>query len=135
MIERLMTDKRSLVVGALISLVGVTALLWFIRGGAPDLSNLMFFALSMLLVPLFYFAVYGLLYFIVSANRLSARTVRLACSLFFMGAGLFLACSTLLALYDFATHRSLPTPNLAALGVALGAMKAWGLQSMATASR
>ena len=135
MIDRLMTDQRGLVVGVLMSLLGVTALLWFIRGAQPDVSNILFFVLSMLLVPLFYLAVYGLLYFIVRTNPLLARAVPIACTLLLSGAGIFLAGSTLFALYDFATHRSLPTPNLAALGVALGAMKAWELQSTETPPR
>jgi hypothetical protein len=135
MMDRLMTDQRRFVVVVLISLLGFTTLLWFIRGGQPDVSNLLFFALSILLVPFFYFCVYGLLYLIVRANHIPARAVRLTCTVLFIGAGVFLGASALFAVYDFATHRSLPTPNLAALGVALGAMKAWGLQSMETASK
>ena len=128
-----MTDQRSRVVGILIALLAISVVLWFIRGPELDLSNVLFFAVSMLLVPLFHFAVYGMLYLVVRTSKVSVRVLRAACAILFLGAGAVLTGSVLLAVYDFATHRSLPTPSLAALGVALGAMKAWGLESMAAA--
>ena len=131
MFERLMTDQRSRVVGVLIGLLAISVLLWFIRGPEFDLSNVLFFTVSLLLVPLFYIAVYGVAYVVVQVNKVPARVFRAACAVLFGAAGAVLAGSALLAVYDFATHRSLPTPSLAALGVALGAMKAFGLESMA----
>ena len=128
MLERLMTDQRRPVVAVLVALLGIMVLLWFIRGPELDLSNVVFFAISLLLVPLAYLAVYVILYLSVSANHISDRTLRGACGFLFVVAATLLAGSALFAIYDFATHRSLPAPNLLAFGVALGAMKAWGLQ-------
>ncbi len=135
MLERLMTDRRKAAVTALIALLSIMILLWFIRGPGPDWRNVVFFAISMLLVPFAYFAVYGLLYLNVRVNRMSARALRGACGLFFVGASAFLTGSALFSLYQFATHRLLPPPNLLAFGVALGAMKAWGLQSTTAVPR
>ncbi len=130
---RLMTDGRKPVVAVLVGLLGVMVVLWFLRGPEPTWPNVRLFAISLLLVPLAYLAVYGFLYLTVRVNRVSAQALRWACGLLFGVAAFFLAGSTLIAIYDFATHRSLPAPNLLAFGVALGAMKAWGLQAMTTA--
>ena len=124
-----MTDRRKTVVTVLLALLGVMVLLWFIRGPEISLSNLVFFAISLLLIPLAAYAVYVILYLNVRVNRIPDRLVRGVCSVLFVGATLFLMLSMILAIRDFATHRSLPPPNLLAFGVALGAMKAWGLQT------
>jgi hypothetical protein len=127
-IERLMTDQRKRAVTVLIVLLSIMILLWFIRGPELSWSNVVFFAISMLLIPLAYLAVYVILYLFVRVNQITDRTLRGACGLLFVGAVILLTGSVLVAIYDFATHRSLPSPNLLAFGVALGAMKAWGLQ-------
>jgi|SRR5438552_118920 len=129
MINRLITDQRTLVVAILIALLSLMVLLWFVRGVEPDWSNVVFFAVSMLLIPLAYFAVYGILYLSVRVSRISDRALRGACGVLFVGGATFLSGSALFAVYDFATHRSQPSPSLLAFGVTLGAMKAWGLQA------
>jgi len=129
MMERLMTDQRKTVVTVLIAFLSVMVLLWFIRGPEINLSNLVFFAVSLLLIPAAALAVYAILYLNVRVNHISDRILRGICAVLFVGAAVLLAGSVLLAIRDFATHRSLPPPNLLAFGVALGAMKAWGLQT------
>ena len=129
-LERLMTDQRRPVAGVLTGLVGVTVLLWLIRGPRPIWANIPFLAVSSLLVPFAYFGVYGILYFNVRINRISTHAFRKACWFCFLGAVIVLAGSTTFALYQFVTHRPVPAANLVALGAALGAMKAWSLQAM-----
>ncbi|HEV8700275.1 MAG TPA: hypothetical protein VGV60_03275 [Candidatus Polarisedimenticolia bacterium] len=129
-----MTDRRKLVACVLTGLVGVTLLLWLIRGPRPIWTNIPFLAVSSLLVLLAYFGVYGILYFNIRINRISGRAFRKACGLFFLGAVSFLAGSTTFTLFQFFTHRPVPAANLVALGAALGAMKAWSLQAMAPAA-
>ena len=133
MIERLMTDQQRLVATILVALLSLMLLLWFIRGPQPFWPNLVFFAVSTLLVPLAYLGVYGILYLVVRVNRISARALRTACGFFFVGAVIVLTWSVVFAVHQFATHRTIPPPNLLALGVALGAMKAWGLQTTTAA--
>jgi len=128
MIERLMTGQRKLVATVLISLLSIMLLLWFIREPRPAWSNVAFFTVSTVLVPLAYFGIYGILHLSVRMNHISDRALRWACGLFFVGAVAFLAASVALTIHRFATHRTIPPPNFVALGVALGAMKSWGLQ-------
>ena|SRR5437867_10321138 len=128
MFERLMTDQRKLVVGVLIALFSVTLLLWLIRGPQPFWSNIPFLALSLVLTPLAYFGTHGILYLSVMVNHVSSRAIRGACGFFFVGAVSFLAASAFCAVVRFVSHRPLPPANFLALGVALGAMKAWTLQ-------
>lgn len=124
-----MTDQRKTVVIVLTLLLGIMVVLWLIRGPEINLSNLLFLAISLLLIPAAAFAVYVIVYLNVRVNQISDRVVRAICGVLLVGAAVFLAGSVLLAIRDFATHRSLPPPNLLAFGVALGAMKAWGLQA------
>src|SRR5215470_13855737 len=126
--DTLMTEQRTKAVAALVALFGLVVLLWFVRGPAPDFSNLAFFAVSLALVPIAGYAVYGILYLTVRANQISLDVLRGVCIFLFVAAALVLAVSALLAIYDFATHRSQPSPGVVSLGVALGAMQAWGLQ-------
>ncbi|OLD63848.1 MAG: hypothetical protein AUI47_08215 [Acidobacteria bacterium 13_1_40CM_2_68_5] len=135
MIERLMIDQRKLVVTVLVVLLSIMVLLWFIRGPQPAWSNVVFLVISMTLVPLAYLAVYGILYLNVRMNHISQRSLRRACGFLLGGAAIFLTGSTLFAVYQFATHRLLPPPNLLAFGVALGAIKAWGLQATTAVRR
>ena len=120
-----MTDLRKPVAGALAALLGIMVLLWFVRGPERNLSNLALFAVSLLLVPSAYFAVYLILYLIARGHHISDRALRQTCVVIFFIAVIALIGSALHALYDFSTHRSLPPPNLFAFGVALGAMRAW----------
>ena len=129
MMERLMTSQRTVVLAVLSALLGIMVLLWFIRAAQPNLANIGFFLISLLLIPLACFAVYGILYLTVRVNQISDRELRGACTLLFAGAVIYLIASVLTAVYDFATHRSLPSPNLLAFGVALGAMNAWRLKA------
>ena len=128
MFERLMTDQRKIVIVVLISLVCATLLLWLVRGPRPIWGNIPFFAISMLLIPLGYFAVYGVLYLSVRPKHISIRTFRRACALIFFGAAALLVVSATSALVEFINHRIIPPPHFLALGLALGSMKAWGLQ-------
>jgi len=123
-----MTERRGSVIAVLAGLFGLVVLLWFIRGPAPDLSNLAFFAVSLLLIPAACFAVDGILCLIVRVNRVPVDLLRGVCTFLFVTGALVLAWTALLALYDFATHRSQPTPGVVSLGVTLGAMRAWRLQ-------
>ena len=132
MLERLMTDLRKPVVAVLSMLLGLTILLWFIRGPQPDVSNVLFFAVSLILVPLSAFAVYGILYLTSRVSAVSDRALRGACVVLWAAGAGCVAISAVSAVYDFATHRSLPSPSLLGFGVALGAMKAWGLRSTMT---
>jgi hypothetical protein len=129
MIEHLMTDQRSRVITGLIALVSITLLLWFVRGPRPVWPNIVFFAVAMLLAPLAYLGIYAILYLNVRVNHVSNRSLRWTCGFFFLGAVTFLAGSAVFAVYQFATHRPMPPPNLLALGAALGAMRGWGLQA------
>lgn len=130
-----MTEQRKTVITTLAALLGVMILLWFIRGPEINSSNLVFFAISLLLIPLAAYAIYLILYLNVRVNHIADRVVRGVCGVLFVGASVFLAVSVFLAIRDFATHRSLPPPNLLAFGVALGAMKAWTLQETKESSR
>ena len=112
MIERLMTGQRKLVATVLISLLSIMLLLWFIRGPRPVWPNVVFFAISTLLVPLAYLGIYGILYLSVRVNHISSRALRGACGFFFVGAITFLTGSVVFAVYQFATHRTMPPPNL-----------------------
>jgi len=127
MMDNLMTKHRGRVVAVLVGLFGLVVLLWFIRGPAPDFSNLAFFAVSLALIPIAGFAVYGILYLTVRAYPIREDVLRGVCTFLFVAGALVLAVSALLAIYDFATHRSQPSPGVVSLGVALGAMEAWGL--------
>ncbi|PYT12336.1 MAG: hypothetical protein DMF51_13500 [Acidobacteria bacterium] len=135
MIEHLMTDQRKLVVTVLVVLLSIMVLLWFIRGPQPAWPNVVFLVISMLLIPLAYLAVYGILYLSARVNHISQRSLRWACGFLLVGAASFLTGSTVFGVYQFATHRLMPPPNLLAFGVALGAMKAWGLQATTTVPR
>lgn len=123
-----MTDMRKPVIAALVGLVSLMLLLWFIRGPRPIWPSLAFFAISTLLVPLAALGLYGILYLVVRENQMSSRALRAACGVLFVAAVVFLAWSTMSGVRRFATHRTIPPPNLLALGVALGAIKAWGLR-------
>lgn len=135
MFERLMTDERKRVTGILAALFSVTLLLWLIRGPRPFWINVPFLAVSMLLTPLAYFAVYGILYLSLRGQHISVRVLRMACGFCFVGAVTLLTWSTGFAIYDFATHRPMPAANFLALGLALGSMKAWDLQRRTMAPR
>ena len=132
MLERLMMDQRKRATGALLALFATTLFLWLLRGPRPLWSNVRFLTVSMLLTPLAYFGVYGILYLNVRVNHISNGTLRKACGVvFIVGAG-FLALSAMSAARQFMTHRPIPPANFLALGVALGAMKAWRLQVTTT---
>src|SRR5215470_11710779 len=92
-LDRLMTDQRKPVVGALILLFGVTLLLWVVRGPRPIGPELPFFAVSMLLTPLAYLVAYGILYLCVKTNQISIPALRGACGVFFFGGAFFLVVS------------------------------------------
>ena len=133
MIERLINGWRKQTMVFLISLCGFVLVLWLIRGPRPLSSNLPFLAVSLLLTPLAYLGAYGILYLNSRVNRISVRSLRRQCAFFFLGASFFLAASALFAVTQFVAHRPVPPANLLALGVALGAMKAWDLEEATVA--
>ena len=128
MIEYLMERQRKQTIAFLACLCGFVLLLWLIRGPRPLSSNLPFLAVSMLLTPLAFLGAYGILYLNIRVNRISDTSFRRLCAIFFVGASFFLAISALYAVARFVTHRPLPPANFLALGVVLGAMKAWDLE-------
>jgi hypothetical protein len=132
MLESLMTEQRRRVVAVLGLLFFVTLLLWLARGPRPLWTNVPFLAISMLLTPLAYLGVYGFLYLNMKVNHISTRALRVACGFLFLGAAVFLAASAAFAIAHFVNHRPMPPANFLALGVALGSMRAWGLQEAAT---
>jgi hypothetical protein len=128
MLERLMTDHRRVAAAGLISLVCVTVLLWLARGPRPLLSNVPFMAIAMLLIPIGYYATYGILYVCVQFNHISIPTLRSACGLILLVAAAFLVLSAMFSISRFLNHRPMPPPNFLVLGSVLGSMKAWSLQ-------
>jgi len=130
-----MTDERKPVAGILIALFSVTLLSWLIRGPRPLWTNVPFLAVSMLLTPLAYFAVYGILYLNVRGHHISVRVFRRACGFCFIGAVALLTWSAVFAIFHFATHRPIPAANFLALGLALGSMKTWELQGRTVAPK
>jgi hypothetical protein len=134
-LERLITDHRRTVTASLIALLCITLSLWLVRGPRPVWSTLPFLGISMLLIPFGYFGVYVFLYFSFRPGQISIRVLRCACGVILIGAVIFLAGSAAYAVSRFVNHRIIPPPNFLALGVALGAMKGWGLQRAFTETK
>jgi hypothetical protein len=135
MLEHLMTTGRKPVIAMLVTLLGIMVCLWFVRGPGLDGPTLGLFAVSMFLVPVAYFGVYGILSLSARTSRISERAFRRACGFCFVFGCGYLALSALWAVYQVATHRLMPPPNLLAYGVALGAMRAWRLETRTAAPR
>ena len=135
MLERLMTDKRRATAAGLTCLVIVTVVLWLVRGPRPLWSSAPFMVIGMLLIPVAYFATYGILYLCIQFNHISIPNLRAVCALVFFGAATFLVFSAMSSISHFVNHRPMPPPNFLVLGLALGSMKAWTLQTRPTERR
>ena len=128
-LDRVMSDPRRRVTAVLVALLGLALLLWLVRGPRPIAANLPFLLVSALLTPVAYGAVFGLLYlWLRNGGPDSAGAYRAACAIVFFAGSAWLAASTLRALREFMTHRPVAGANFVALGLAVGALRAWQLQ-------
>ena len=125
MLERVMTDQRRRVTGVLVALLVVTMVLWLSRSPLSLFVRIVFVAVSILMAPLAYYGTYGMLGFNVRVNRISARSLRRACGLFFFGAASFIVLSAILAIVQVAQGRPAMAANVFAFGSVLGVMRAW----------
>ena len=125
MLERIMTRHRGRVSSLLVGLLALTMALWLFRSPLPLSTRAVFAAVSVLMAPLAYFGVCGILHFNVRVNRVSVSTLRRACGFFFFPAAAFIVLSTLFAIIQAVVGRPALAANTFALGAALAVMKVW----------
>jgi hypothetical protein len=125
MFQQLMSARQKQVSWVLFGALGLTMSLWLFRSPEPLLVRLIFVGTSILMAPIAYLGMYGILHVSARVNHASERSFRRSSAFFFFGAAGFLLVSAIFTFVQFARGRPAIAANTLALGAALGVMKAW----------
>ena len=125
MFQQLMSERQKQVSWVLTGALGLTMALWLFRSAVPLSARLLFVGISILLAPISYFGMFGILHMNAQVNHASERSFRRSAAFFFFGAAGFLLVSAILTSVQVARGGPAIAANTFALGAALGVMKAW----------